>query len=184
MFKVFYEISKQSYCLKRPLSRFNAWFRRIPHASMQLSPCATTAEATCCNYWSPRTLEPVFHNKRSPRRATKSSPHSPQLERAQTQQQSPSAAKSILIINNNFFKRPQPPTHNQEWLFVNITTKINFKCLFKCWNINSSLSGWVIWHCHCSDQIQWSMHSEDGHQWYIRGLSGKVHWGQEPALTC
>ena len=139
MFKVFYEISKQSYCLKRPLSRFNAWFRRIPHASMQLSPCATTAEATCCNYWSPRTLEPVFHNKRSPRRATKSSPHSPQLERAQTQQQSPSAAKSILIINNNFFKRPQPPTHNQEWLFVNITTKINFKCLFKCWNINSSL---------------------------------------------
>ena len=36
---------------------------------------------------------PTFHNKRSPCRATKSSPHSPQLERAQTRQRRPSAAK-------------------------------------------------------------------------------------------
>ena len=29
---------------------------------------------------------------------------------------------------------------------------LNYKLKF-------SLLGWVIWHCHGSDQIQWNMHS-------------------------
>ena len=52
---------------------------KIPHAAEQLSPCPTTTESTCHNYWSPCVysiasksqllnpmhLEPVPHNKRS-----------------------------------------------------------------------------------------------------------------------
>ena len=34
---------------------FNPWFRKISHASGQRSPCATTPEPECCNYWSPST---------------------------------------------------------------------------------------------------------------------------------
>ena len=57
------------------------------------------------NYW-PCALEPVSHNPwsfsatreatamRRPRTVTKSSPHSPQLEKARTQQQRPNAAKN------------------------------------------------------------------------------------------
>ena len=43
---------------------FYPWSRKIPHASEQLSPCATTTEPTCHNYWSPRTLEPVLCSKK------------------------------------------------------------------------------------------------------------------------
>ena len=32
---------------------FKPWSRKIPHATEQLSPCTTTTEPTCCNYWSP-----------------------------------------------------------------------------------------------------------------------------------
>jgi len=37
---------------------------KIPHAMEQLSPCTTTAEPECCNYWSPCIPEPTC-NKRS-----------------------------------------------------------------------------------------------------------------------
>ena len=62
--------------------RFNPWSEMIPHATEQLSPCATTAEpllqglqATTTEalepyhlhtaLLKPMCLEPVFHNKRS-----------------------------------------------------------------------------------------------------------------------
>ena len=57
--------------------RFNPWSRKTPHAMKQLrlcttttepvlkSPGATNTEPTCCKYWSPSSLEPVLHNKRS-----------------------------------------------------------------------------------------------------------------------
>ena len=34
---------------------FEPWPRKIPQAAEQLSPCATTTEPPCHNYWSPRT---------------------------------------------------------------------------------------------------------------------------------
>ena len=50
------------------------------------------------SYWSPRTLEPMLSTTkvtavRRPSTATRSSPRSPQLERARVQQWRPSAAK-------------------------------------------------------------------------------------------
>ena len=48
-------------------------------------------EPTCHNYWSLSALEPVLCNKRSHWQLLESSPHSPQLEKAHWQQQSPSA---------------------------------------------------------------------------------------------
>ena len=62
---------------------FSPWSGKIPHAMERLSPRitttmpvlwspgATTAEPVCHNYWSPRTLEPVLRNKRSPHTTTK-----------------------------------------------------------------------------------------------------------------
>ena len=52
----------------------------------------------CCNYWSPRASSPCPTTReatamRSPRTATKSSPRSPQLEKACTQQRRPNADK-------------------------------------------------------------------------------------------
>ena len=70
----------------------------------QLSPRATTTESMCCNYRAcmlqilkPTHLEPVpcnkkSHSMRSPRTATKSSPHLLQLLTAHTKQQRPTAA--------------------------------------------------------------------------------------------
>ena len=59
----------------------------------------TTTEPTCHNYWSPCTQSPCSPTReatamRSPRTTTKSSPRSPQLEKACTQQQRPSAAQN------------------------------------------------------------------------------------------
>ena len=45
--------------------RFDPWSRRIPHATEQLSLCATTTEPACHNYWSPHALGLVLHNERS-----------------------------------------------------------------------------------------------------------------------
>ena len=78
---------------------FEPWSGKIPHASEQLSPCATTTESACHNYWSPCTWSPCSATReatavRSPRTATKRSPRSPQLEKAHTQQRRPNAAKN------------------------------------------------------------------------------------------
>ena len=49
---------------------FDSWSRNIPHAAEQLSRCITTIEMCALesrgrNYWSRRTLGPMFPNKRS-----------------------------------------------------------------------------------------------------------------------
>ena len=48
----------------------------------------------------PVRLEPVLHNKRSPPTAMKSSPYSPQLEKARAQQQRPNTAKKTKQKTN------------------------------------------------------------------------------------
>ena len=67
---------------------FNTWPRRTLPASEQLSPCATTSEPTCRNYWSLHALELVHkrihHNERSLYTATRGWP---------AQQQRPSINK-------------------------------------------------------------------------------------------
>ena len=82
-------ISAEAWLLKQPPGnfpgfifqcrghRFDPWSRKIPHATEQLSPCATaiepvghnywgcklsglratTTKPMCCSYWSPRALE-------------------------------------------------------------------------------------------------------------------------------
>ena len=64
----------ESACQSRG-RRFDPWSRRIPHASEQLSPCATalepllwspgaaTTESSCCACWSLHAPEPVVYNK-------------------------------------------------------------------------------------------------------------------------
>ena len=74
------------------------WFGKIPLALAQLSPSATTTEPTYCNYWSPHTWSLCSATRelttmRSLCIEMKSSPPSPQLERAGVQQQRPSATK-------------------------------------------------------------------------------------------
>ena len=65
--------------------RFHPWSLKIPHATDQLSPvhhncwaCALeprgAPEPTCCNHWSPDTLEPGLSNRRSPHPATGEKP--------------------------------------------------------------------------------------------------------------
>ena len=85
---------------------------------------ACALEPASHNYWAhvpqllkPTRLEPVLHNKRShhnekPATATKSSPCSPQLEKASAQQQRPNTAKNkwneflknilIIIMSKNY----------------------------------------------------------------------------------
>ena len=55
-----------------------------------LSPCATTTEARMPRARAPQQREATA--MRSPRATTKSSPRSPQLEKARAQQQRPNAA--------------------------------------------------------------------------------------------
>ena len=64
--------------------RFDPWSRKIPPAVKQLSPCSTTTEPSWHNYWTPCTLEPMVHGNEKPCIMTKSSPHSPQLEKTLT----------------------------------------------------------------------------------------------------
>ena len=69
------------------------------HASQLLSLRSRAREPQLL---SPHTLEPVLRNReatavRSPRTTTKSSPCSPQLEKAHAQQQRPNTAKNKLI---------------------------------------------------------------------------------------
>ena len=80
---------------------FNHWSGKTLRAAGRLSPSTTTTEATHGNYWSPRTLEPVFHNKRShcnekPVHHNRRSLHSLQLEKACASTR-PTVAKMKLI---------------------------------------------------------------------------------------
>ena len=77
---------------------FEPWSRKIPHAAEQLSPCAIITEPMCHNYWSLHAWSLCSTAReatamRGPSPATKSSPRSPQLEKAHVQQRRPNAAK-------------------------------------------------------------------------------------------
>ena len=78
---------------------FEPWSGKIPHAAEQLGPCTTTTEPSRHKYWSPCAWSPCSATGeaaavRGPRTEVRSSPCSPQLERAQAQQQRPNAAKN------------------------------------------------------------------------------------------
>ena len=84
-------------CLQCRGHGFNPCSRKIPHTKQQLGPCITTTEHTCCNYWSPRTQEPVLcnnrgHHNEKPAQRNKSSSHPLRLEKVCIQQQGPSTA--------------------------------------------------------------------------------------------
>ena len=68
-----------------------------------------TLEPMSQNYWAcvsqllkPAHLEPMLHNKRSPRTTTKSSPRSLQIKKARAQQRRPNAAKKYINKINKF----------------------------------------------------------------------------------
>ena len=72
--------------------RFNPWSEKIPQAAEQLSPCATTTEpvgctAEACTAGARAAQRKKATAMRSPGTVLESSPHSPQLEKAHTQQQ-------------------------------------------------------------------------------------------------
>ena len=46
--------------------RFNPWSGKIQHALEQLSPCASTTEPLCSNYWCLRALKPTDCNYWTP----------------------------------------------------------------------------------------------------------------------
>ena len=81
---------------------FDLWFVKIPHAMNQLSPSVTTEpvlRAQNLQLLKPVCLGSVLCEKRShcketPQAATKSSSHSPQLEKACMQQPRPSTTKN------------------------------------------------------------------------------------------
>ena len=80
-------------CALEPASH-NYW----AHMPQLLSPQATTTEPAHHNYWSPHTYSLCSTTReatamRSPCTATKSSPSSPQLEKARTQQWRPNTGK-------------------------------------------------------------------------------------------
>ena len=83
--------------------RFDPWSAHIPHAVEQLSPCATNSEPKCSSYGSSNSLEPVLHKERKPLQGEartppwKAAPALP-LEKACTQQPTPSSAKIITIV--------------------------------------------------------------------------------------
>ena len=70
----------------------------------QLSPCATTTEAHAPRARAPQREATAM---RSPHTAMKSSPHSPQLEKARAQQRRPNAAKHKEI--NKLKKKKETP---------------------------------------------------------------------------
>ena len=81
------------------------WTRAPQLLSLQLqllSPCATTTEARVPRAHAPQREATAM---RSPRTATKSSPHSPQLEKAHAQQQRPNVAKNKFIGKKKDFQK-------------------------------------------------------------------------------
>ena len=75
---------------------------KISHAVEQLlshSYWAHALESVSCSYWSLCTPEPVLCNKQ-PMHHSSSRPHTPQLEKAQGQQQRPSAGKINYFFKN------------------------------------------------------------------------------------
>ena len=98
--------------------RFDPWPGKIPHAMEQPTRHGTTKpvrhnywacalEPMCHNHWSPHAKSSCSATReattmRSPHTTTKSSPRSPQLEKARTQQQRPNTAKNKNKQINKF----------------------------------------------------------------------------------
>ena len=72
---------------------FIPWLRKIPHTAEQLSPCATITKPMLQGLCSAAREDTT----RSPYITTKGSSHSPQLEKANVQQQKPNTTKNKLI---------------------------------------------------------------------------------------
>ena len=91
---------------------FNPWSGRIPYAVRQLSPCATTTEAQV-----PQSLCTSMN----------SSPDSPQLEKAQEQQQCPSQKKKNLHGTTKDPKQPKQSWERQtkQWFWTILQTYNN-----------------------------------------------------------
>ena len=105
---------------------------------------ACALEPASHNYWArvpqllkPTRLEPVVCNKRnhpmgSPQTAMKSSPRSPQLAKARTQQQRPKTAKNLKKINkfNNKKKKAEEESDSAMLFWINeyIITSNNSEC--------------------------------------------------------
>ena len=70
---------------------FEPWSGKIPHATEQLSPRATTTEPACLESCSATREASAM---RSPRTAMKSMPCSAQLEKARAQQRRPNTGKN------------------------------------------------------------------------------------------
>ena len=96
--------------------------------------CCRATKRMCHNYWAhmpqllkPARLEPCSATGeatavRSPHTTTKSSPRSPQLETAHTQQQRPNTAK------NKFVKKKKNPTDWLKFYSCSITGSATQKC--------------------------------------------------------
>ena len=88
--------------------RHNYW-ARVPQL---LSPHATTTEAC-----APRARAP---QQEKPAHPTKSSPLSPQLEKARAQQRRPNAAKNKMNKINIFKRRVCPEKARETWIKSNV----------------------------------------------------------------
>ena len=79
---------------------FEPWSGKIPHATEQLSPCATTTEPASHNHWSLcaqslcSTTKPPQWEARAPQWRVAPARHN--LEKARAQQQRPNTAKNKL----------------------------------------------------------------------------------------
>ena len=71
------------------------WSRKIPHATRQLSPCATTAEPMGCSHWNPQEVKPL--QRVACALQPESRTHSWQLERAHRRRWRPGAANNKYI---------------------------------------------------------------------------------------
>ena len=69
---------------------FIPWSRKVPQVTEQLSPCATMTELMLQGLCSAAREDITL---RSPYTTTKGSSHSPQLEKANAQQQRPNTTK-------------------------------------------------------------------------------------------
>ena len=132
---------KESICQCRRRG-FDPWFRKILHAEEQLSPCATTTEPKSHNYWAcvlqrlkPACPVPVLTREatttRNPWTATKSSPHSPQLEKSPCSNKDPAQPKIVLKI-----KSIKTVGSSQVWVLA----RCRGCTVCPCWQYNEAAS--------------------------------------------
>ena len=91
--------------------RFDSWYRKIPHASEQLSPRTPQLLRLCSGAREPKHTESTHPGARAPPREElgqegharylDSSPCSPQLEKSPCSNQDPAQPKRVHILKNN-----------------------------------------------------------------------------------